>query len=159
MRRYLLPFALGVLLSACSTAKRGPIGFWSRQRYDQQLLRHGPWPMYYDTARQQPQARGRFRHGQYAGRWRYYGPTGALERTEKFVRQPYGLITVTVYDPSGRKRRLGQARLVDEPDGLHFFWFGDWQVFDTQGRQTAVEHYDQGVLRGTLVIPVDVPVP
>jgi antitoxin component YwqK of YwqJK toxin-antitoxin module len=139
-------------LASCSTAKHGPIGFWSSKRYDQQLRQHGPWPTYYDDAKTQPMALGRYRHGRYAGRWRYYAPNGTLERTERFARRPYGLITMTEYQAGGKKKRQGQARIVDEPHEIHFYWFGDWQVFDAQGRPVAVEHYENGVLRGTQLI-------
>ncbi|WP_375436197.1 toxin-antitoxin system YwqK family antitoxin [uncultured Hymenobacter sp.] len=151
----LVPYviALVALLSSCSTAKQGPIGFWSRQRYDQQLRQHGPWPTYYDDAKRQPMALGRFRHGRYVGRWRYYAPTGELERTERFARNSYNLISITEYQAGSKKKRQGQARILDEPDGVHFFWFGEWKVFDVEGRQTAVEHYDRGQLRGTQLIP------
>lgn len=150
---YLL--ALALALGSCSTAKHGPIGFWSQERYDKELRQHGPWPTYYDDAKHQPMALGRFRHGRYAGRWRYYAPDGTLERTEKFARKPYGLISITEYQAGGKKKRQGQARILDEPDGIHFFWFGDWKVFDVQGSQTAVEHYDRGKLRGTQLISID----
>ena len=156
MRPILYVSVLGVLLTGCTAAKHGPIGFWSSKRYDRQLQQHGPWPTYFDDAKKHPMALGRYRHGRYAGRWRYYAPTGELERTERFARRPYGLITITEYQPNGKKKRQGQARVLDEPDGVHFFWFGDWKLFDPQGQQMAVEHYDRGVLRGTQVIKVDV---
>jgi antitoxin component YwqK of YwqJK toxin-antitoxin module len=143
------------LLASCSTAKHGPIGFWSQKRYDKQLRQHGPWPTYYDDAERHPMALGRYRHGRYAGRWRYYAPNGEIERKERFARQPYGLISITEYQDGGKKKRQGQARILDEPDGIHFFWFGDWKVFDTQGHQVAVEHYDRGHLRGTQLIQID----
>lgn len=154
MRAILCLPALAALLSGCAPTAHGPIGFWSSKRYDAQLRQHGPWPTYYDDAKKQPMALGRYRHGRYAGRWRYYAPTGALERTERFARRPYGLITITDYQV-GKKKRQGQARILDEPDGVHFFWFGDWKVFDPQGQQIAVEHYDRGVLRGTQLLEVD----
>ena len=154
MRPALYVIVLVALLSACSTAKRGPIGFWSQKRYDKQLRQHGPWPTYYDDANRQPMALGRYRHGRYVGRWRYYAPTGEIERKERYAREPYGLISITEYQ-AGKKKRQGQARILDEPDGVHFFWFGDWKVFDTQGQQTAVEHYDRGKLRGTQLIPIN----
>lgn len=86
------------------------------------------------------------------GGWRYYAPTGELERTERFARKSYGLILITEYQAGGKKKRQGQARILDEPDGIHFFWFGDWKVFDAEGHQTAVEHYDRVKLRGTQLI-------
>ena len=146
---------LPALLSACSTAKKGPIGFWSSRRYDKELCQHGPWPTYYDDAKTQPMALGRYRHGRYAGRWRYYAPNGTLERTERFARRPYGLIAITEFQAGGKKKRQGQARMVNEPNEIHFYWFGDWQVFDGRGRPIAVEHYENGMLRGTQLMKVN----
>lgn len=104
-----VPVAL-VLLSACTNARHGPIGFWSSKRYDRQLRQHGPWPTCYDDAKKRPMALGRYRHGRYAGRWRCYAPTGALERTERFARRPYGLITITEYQEDNK--RSAKVRLV-----------------------------------------------
>ncbi|OUJ76270.1 toxin-antitoxin system YwqK family antitoxin [Hymenobacter crusticola] len=156
MSRYGFYFALLLLLGACTTIKNhGPIGFWSKQRYDQQLRQHGPWPAYYDATEQRYLARGRYRHGRYAGHWRYFGPTGVLERSERFAHHPYGLMTVTEYHPNGRKWRRGQARIVDEGKQIHFYWFGEWKVYDPAGQYLGIEHYDRGLLRGKRVLPSD----
>ncbi|WP_324673891.1 hypothetical protein [Hymenobacter sp. GOD-10R] len=143
-------------LGACAAVKRhGPIGFWSEQRYDKQLRQHGPWPAYYDAKNSRYLARGRYQHGLYAGRWRYYGPTGVVERMERFARRPYGLISVTEYHPNGHKWRSGQARIVDEGDKIHFYWFGTWKVFSPNGQYIGVEQYERGVLRGKRLVPID----
>ena len=156
MKHCLFCFVLLLLLGACTSSKQhGPIGFWSKQRYDKQLRKHGPWPAYYDSSNNHYLARGRYRHGLYAGRWRYYGPTGVIERKERFARRPYGLIIVTEYHPNGSKWRHGQARIVAEPEGPHFYWFGDWRVFDLAGQPLGVEHYERGVLHGKPVLLTD----
>jgi len=154
MSRFVICLPLLLLLGACTAIKEhGPIGFWSKQRYDRQLRKHGPWPAYYDAKRYL--ARGRYQHGRFAGRWRYFGPTGVMERSERFARQPYGLMTITEYHPNGRKWRRGQARIVDEGDQIHFYWFGEWKVYDLAGHYLGIEHYDRGLLRGKRVVPSD----
>lgn len=116
--------------------------FWQANRYDRQHEQHGCWRTYYDSLNLRPFTRGRYHHGRAVGRWRYYAPTGALDRTERHHRG--GLSTLTYYHPNGQVARRGQARVVEEPTGLHFFWFGPWLSFDEQGVPLKTEYYENG---------------
>lgn len=145
----LLSFALlGVLATACAPRlSSGPRGFWHTNRLDRHGDPIGRWNVYYDDAHAQPFTRGRYRHGQATGRWRYYAPTGALVRLERYRR--HGLSDITYYHPNGQVARQGQARVADEPDGLHFYWFGEWLSYSETGVLQKVETYQNGHLVST----------
>ncbi|GAB3230283.1 hypothetical protein GCM10027346_15890 [Hymenobacter seoulensis] len=137
---------LGLLGSGCVHVRSGPVGFWSRNRFDRGgEQRHGPWREYYDKEEQQLATRGRYRHGLPAGKWRTYQPSGSLERTEKFYRRPYGLVTISYFHPNNQLAKQGQARYRAEPSGARFFWFGEWKCYSTTGQRLPSEWYHEGV--------------
>ncbi|OWP63480.1 hypothetical protein CDA63_08875 [Hymenobacter amundsenii] len=133
---------------------RGPVGFWSRNRFDRSGdHRHGPWRGYLDARqKQQLLSKGRFRHGRAVGRWQYFSPTGERERTEQFHRHPAGLITLTIYHSNGRVARRGQARYESDAATDRFFWFGEWRCYNAAGRPLPPEHYVNGVRTDTQLV-------
>ncbi|MBX0291911.1 hypothetical protein K3G63_15770 [Hymenobacter sp. HSC-4F20] len=140
-----LLLASTLVLTSCATARRGPVGFWSHNRYDGGgEQRHGPWREYFDAQEQRLANRGRYQHGLPVGRWHTYTPTGQLERTERFYRHPYGLVRLTYYHPNGQVAKRGRARYRAEPTGAHFFWFGEWQRFAPDGQPLPSEWYLDG---------------
>ncbi|MGI4761876.1 MAG: toxin-antitoxin system YwqK family antitoxin [Janthinobacterium lividum] len=135
MPRLLLFSLLLALATACTSTK--PTG-----RADRQGDRQGRHRTYYDDARTQLFVRGRYRHGQPVGRWRYYAQAGYLQHKERYRR--HGLSDISYYYPSGRVAKQGHARLADEPDGLHFYWFGDWNYYSPAGALDSVQVYTLG---------------
>ncbi|RZK45796.1 MAG: hypothetical protein EOO59_20395 [Hymenobacter sp.] len=126
---------LAVIVAACTATP--PTG-----RFDRLGQRQGRHRAYYDDARTQLLTRGRYRHGQPVGRWRYYALAGELQRQERYRR--HGFSDVTYYYPSGQVARRGRARVIDEPSGAHFFWLGEWQHFSPAGTLDSVQRYELG---------------
>jgi hypothetical protein len=149
--RSLLFVVLGSLATACTSS-----------RYTEHLDRHdqrqGRWNTYYDDARTQLLTRGRYRHGQPVGRWRYYTLTGTIQRRERYRR--HGFSDITYYYPGGQVARQGRARVVEEPTGPHFYWLGEWSYYSTAGALDSVQTYDLGkrqntrYLTGSRLMPV-----
>ena len=145
MRVFLLVL-LPAVVGACATPRvsNTPRGFWHTNRLDRHGDPQGRWNVYYDSAQAKPFTQGRYRHGRPKGRWRYYSPVGGLVRQERYRR--HGFSDITYYHPNGRIARQGHARVADEPDGLHFYWFGDWLNYSESGRLQKVETYQGGKL-------------
>jgi len=127
------------LLASLATACAGSRAAEHVDRHDQ---RQGRWNTYYDDARTQLLTRGRYRHGQPVGRWRYYTLAGAVQRRERYHR--HGFSDITYYYPSGKVARQGRARVVEEPSGPHFYWLGDWNYYSLAGALDSVQTYDLG---------------
>jgi antitoxin component YwqK of YwqJK toxin-antitoxin module len=144
-----LSFALLVVLTtACAPRlSSGPRGFWHPNRLNRHGDPVGRWNLYYDEAHTKPLTRGRYRHGQATGRWYYYSPTGSLVRQERHRR--HGLSDLTYYHPNGQIARQGHARVSNEPDGLHFYWFGEWLSYSDSGTLQKIETYQNGRLVAT----------
>ena len=149
--RILLLALLSVVATACATSSprvaNGPRGFWHANRLDRHGDPQGRWHVYYDSAQARPLTRGRYRHGRAVGRWRYYAPVGGLVRQERYHR--HGFSDITYYHANGLVARRGQARVADEPDGLHFYWFGEWLSYSDTGTLQKVEIYQSGRLVAT----------
>lgn len=151
--RLSLLIALLGLLAACTTIRQhGPIGFWSRNRFHpEDDKRHGPWREYFDVASQHPANAGRYRHGLPVGRWRYYAPSGELEREERFYRSQPGLVAIRYYHPGGTIAKQGQARYSISDTNVRFFWFGEWKCYNTAGQPLPSEFYRNGRKTATLI--------
>ncbi|RSK46699.1 toxin-antitoxin system YwqK family antitoxin [Hymenobacter perfusus] len=148
----LLLFSLVISAPGCATvAKHKPIGFWSRNRFDGQDQRHGPWREYFDGAEQHLANRGRYRHGRSMGIWHYYTLTGAQERTERFYRRPYGLVRLSYFHPGGQLAKQGQARYRAEASVARFYWFGEWKCYSPTGQALPSEFYRNGHRTATLL--------
>lgn len=145
MVRVILCLLAAASLCSCSATK-GPIGFWSEHRYDAELRPHGPWRQHYPGPPPQVSVRQRYRHGRAAGRWRFYAPDGTQERTEQYIKK--GPIRITYFHANGNVLRKGQATVVQEPAGFHFFWFGEWPKYSADGQLLEIELYENGVLVG-----------
>ncbi|NVO31515.1 toxin-antitoxin system YwqK family antitoxin [Hymenobacter lapidiphilus] len=145
---------LSVSLFVLSNCTRAPVGFWSRNRFDQQELRHGPWHIYLDAQQQHLLNKGRYRHGREVGSWRYFSSSGLPERTEQFHRRPAGLITLTVYHPNGQIARRGKARYLSTAATERFFWFGEWRCYDEAGHPLPSEFYVNGIRTGMPLVPL-----
>lgn len=150
--RKLLPISLILLLlTGCSKQLvSGPRGFWKSNRFDRLGNQTGRWNVYYDSACIRPFTKGCYRHGTAVKCWRYYNPLGVLEREEHYHKK--GRSELTYYYPNGKVARKGQARMVNEPDGMHFYWFGKWPVYYLQGGLQKVEIYSEGKLVSTRAV-------
>ncbi|MEJ7665912.1 MAG: hypothetical protein WKG07_43545 [Hymenobacter sp.] len=127
---------LSTLTTACVGSRTAP------ERLDHHGQRQGRTRTYYDEAHTQLLTKGRYRHGQAVGRWRYYAQAGEPQRQERHRR--HGLSDITYYYPAGRVARRGRARTVDEPQGAHFYWFGEWQFYSPAGALDSVQMYEVG---------------
>ena len=136
MRSLLLFTLLSVLTTACTNFRAAP------ERLDRHGQRQGRTRIYYDEAHTQIFTKGRYRHGQAVGRWRYFNQASALQHQERYRR--HGISEVAYYYPTGRVARRGRARTVDEPDGAHFYWFGDWQFYSPAGALDSIRVYELG---------------
>ncbi|WP_266205598.1 toxin-antitoxin system YwqK family antitoxin [Pontibacter kalidii] len=118
--------------------------FWKINRFDQQDRFHGRWKIYLGDDRIVIR-NGRFRHGTEVGKWKYYYPSGTCYMIEKYNRRN-NIIEVQKFHENGNLARQGTARFIRSSLKDHYFWFGEWQVFDEQGIYSHTETYRSGHL-------------
>ncbi|OKL41510.1 toxin-antitoxin system YwqK family antitoxin [Pontibacter flavimaris] len=121
--------------------------FWKINRYDRQDRYHGRWKVYLGDERTVIR-NGRFRHGAEVGKWKYYYPSGTRYMVEKYNRRN-NIIEVQKFHENGNLARQGTARIIRSTFKDHYYWFGDWQVYDAQGNYSYTETYQSGNLVGS----------
>jgi len=103
--------------------------------------RHGKWIIYSDSTKTQIDNTGRYRKGIPKGTWKYYDKNGALNKKEKYR---WSKIYTTFYHPNGKIKKQGNAKIVQEEKILHFFYYGDWLVYDSTGALVKKQVYEKG---------------
>ena len=112
--------------------------------FDKNQEYHGRWKVYINDDKDLIR-NGRFRHGREVGTWYYYNPGGKLFMKEKYTRNS-PVIQVWRYHENGNVAKAGTAKLYRDATMAHYYWEGDWQVFDKQGNFTHTETYLKGNL-------------
>lgn len=126
-------------------APKGFLGF-NINRTDKDGNYHGRWKVYFGEDNTVIR-NGRFRHGHEVGTWRYFYPDGTRYMKEKYSRNSEQ-VKVEKYHENGNLARKGVARVIKTSTMDRYFWFGDWEVFDTNGNFSHIEVYDRGILIG-----------
>lgn len=103
--------------------------------------RHGKWIIYTDSTKKQIDNIGRYRKGVPKGIWKYYSENGTLLKQEKYW---LSKIYTSHYHPNGKIKKKGKAKIVQEEKTLHFYYYGDWLVYDTTGALTTKQFYKEG---------------
>lgn len=138
-----------LLLLVCLTAALGSCAgsrsLSKSNRSDHKGLAKGKWRTYQDSATQLLFTSGRYRHGRPVGTFRYYAPSGTLDRTESYARE--GLCEVLNWYPNGKVARRGQAQWVTgKGQAPRFFWYGPWTSYAEDGQVTSVDTYTDGTI-------------
>ncbi len=103
--------------------------------------RHGKWIIYSDSTQTHIDNMGRYRKGTPKGIWNYYDEKGNLIKKEKFR---FKKIYTTFYYSNGKVWQQGKAKNREEGKLLHFYFYGNWFVYDTLGRLIAKQVYKMG---------------
>lgn len=103
--------------------------------------RQGRWIIYQDSTNKQIDNIGRYRKGIPKGTWKYYDSQGHLIKKEKYL---FGKIKTNYYYPNGRIQKQGMARILISEKVLHYFYYGDWLTYDTNGVLITKQVYKDG---------------
>lgn len=101
--------------------------------------RQGKWIIYHDSTH--IDNIGRYRKGIPKGTWKYYDPQGLLLKQEKYR---FKKINTTYFHPNGKIQKQGKATIRQEEKTLHFFYYGDWLVYDSTGFLIKKQTYKEG---------------
>lgn len=145
MNRLLLFSLLLFLLVPLLSAAEQPVGKqwpFKKNRFDKEGRFHGRWKLYLPDDKTLLR-NGRFRHGKEVGKWRYYYPSGKLRKLEYHT---FGsdMFLIKFYHENGQLEKQGMAKVVETERDIHYFWYGTWQVYDSQGQFSHTEYYEKG---------------
>ena len=121
------------------------------QKMINRLNRHGQrtgkWIVYLDSAKTKKSTEGRYRKGNPVGKFYYYTMEGILERREI---SRFKVLKTTLYYPDKTIRFKGKARIDNETDKIHYYFFGKWKYYDEQGKLLKYCYYEKGKLIKTV---------
>lgn len=103
--------------------------------------RQGLWIVYQDSTNTRIDNIGRYRRGLPKGTWKYYDANGKLIKKEKHL---FRKIFIRQYHPNGKLQKKGQAKVVLTQNLIHYFYYGDWYVYDTSGTLIKKQFYKEG---------------
>lgn len=144
MMKRCLYFMLLVSMALPVQAQQKPKGIWPFRinRFDREGRFQGRWKVRVGD-NETLVWNGRFRHGREVGTWKYYYPSGKRLMVEKRKRnQDY--ILVKRFHENGNLAKEGRARLVTTGNIIRYYWFGNWKVYDENGRFSHREYYENG---------------
>ena len=108
----------------------------NRYRHHQ---KQGKWISYHDSALIDNISY--WRKGKPKGKWKFYDPEGHLIKTEKYR---FRKISNIYYHPNGKVYKKGMSKQVLEDKYLHFYYYGEWLVYDSTGVLAAKQIFDKG---------------
>ena len=56
------------------------------------------------------------------------------------------IIIITYYHDNGEIALKGQSKIVEVENDIHWFYFGDWSVYDENGKLIKIKKYENGEL-------------
>ncbi|MBL7890190.1 MAG: hypothetical protein JNL24_11585 [Bacteroidia bacterium] len=111
--------------------------------------RHGKWVIPFHNSDTLIDNTGRYRLGVPKGTWRYYDRNARLIKKEKYV---FRKIYTTQYHENGKIKRKGKAKIVINDTMIHYFYYGNWNVYDTAGVLIKKQTYKNGIKTGEQIL-------
>ncbi len=99
-------------------------------RFNKKGERTGKWITYSDSAKTKKIFEGKYKRGNTVGHCYYYTMDGILERKEVPRMKK---IKTTFYYPKGITRCRGNAKVENLPNKIHYYFYGRWKYYDTNG--------------------------
>lgn len=110
-------------------------------RYNKHGQRTGKWITYNDSAKLSKSIEGRYRNGNSKGTFYFYTLGGILERKEV---TRFKILKTSLYYADGKVQFKGKARIDNEIDKIHYYFFGKWTYYDTTGQILKYVYYEKG---------------
>ena len=126
-------FLLILILLCCSSCKINQIKNGQRE---------GLWIEKYDLESVQHKSIGKYRKDEEIKTWKFF-KNNKLYRKEIYKN---GFCIMTFYHDNGKIASQGKTKVVESPKERHWFYFGDWKFFDTNGKLHTIKKYTNGEL-------------
>jgi antitoxin component YwqK of YwqJK toxin-antitoxin module len=131
MRNYFITFLLLLLLISCKTA---PIN----QKANKQRV--GLWIEQCEIDTTTYKSIGKYKNGEPIKKWRYY-INNSIYKKETYRKNK---CVTTNYHPNGNIESKGKTNQITTDSKTHWFYFGDWNYYDENGKLISIKKYDKG---------------
>ncbi len=145
MKNILLLLSFALLCLPAYSIQQGK----KEKGFDKNGQRDGKWCTYYDQSKGIKDKVGKYKHGEQVGKWKYYTHEGILYKEERYNLRKHRIHT-KIYK-NGKLLKTGKARIVDEPDGIHYYWYGEWKYYNENGKLEKIIIYDNGKAVNTII--------
>lgn len=105
-------------------------------------LREGRWIEKYELDSLKYVSKGRFRHDEEIRTWKY-------RANKKLIKKEVyknGICYVTNYHPNGKIASIGKTTSQRTETERHWFYFGDWNFYNENGKLESIRYYEKGEL-------------
>lgn len=108
---------------------------------NQTKIRNGFWIEKYTKSESEILTiKGRYKNGEKKGTWKIFS-NDILYQKEIFKGN---ISKITSYFPNGKVMEKGHTKIDRTKDGVHWYYFGDWNYYDTEGQIIYIKRYENG---------------
>lgn len=120
----------GLLVAGCKT----------NQTKNQERI--GKW-IYKDTVNGIVyKSKGRYKKGIEVKTWKQFA-NGKCIKKEVYKN---GICHTINYFQNGKIASIGQTKMIETKENVHWYYFGDWKFYDKNGKMTFLKKYENGEL-------------
>lgn len=102
--------------------------------------REGLWIELYSQDSSHYRSVGTYRKGNPIKKWNYYLNNKIIKR-EKYKRN---ICVTTFYHENGKIQSKGKTKVESSDLNIHWYYFGDWNFFDAEGKLINIIKYNNG---------------
>ncbi|MFV8343415.1 hypothetical protein [Flavobacterium sp. XS2P39] len=102
--------------------------------------REGLWIELYSQDSSHYKSVGTYRKGNPIKKWSYYLNNKIIKR-EKYKRN---ICVTTFYHENGKIQSKGKTKVESSDLNIHWYYFGDWNFFDAEGKLINIIKYNNG---------------
>jgi hypothetical protein len=102
--------------------------------------REGLWIEQYTQDSSHYKSVGKYRKGDPVKKWNYYLNDKIIKR-EKYKSN---ICSTTFYHENGKIQSKGKTKMETSGKYVHWFYFGDWNFFNENGKLTTIKKYNNG---------------
>jgi antitoxin component YwqK of YwqJK toxin-antitoxin module len=128
MRQTIIIIGLVFLLFGCKTNQM------------KNKRREGLWIEQYAQDSSHYKSIGKYRKGDPIKKWRYY-LNGRIVKREKYKDN---ICSTTFYHENGKIKSKGKTKMETSDKYAHWFYFGDWNFFNEDGKLITIKKYNNG---------------
>ena len=111
-------------------------------------FRTGRWVEQYAQDSANYKSIGTYKKGDPVKKWRYY-LNGKIIKREKYNRS---ICKTIFYHENGKIQSRGMSKLDTTDKYAHWFYFGDWNYYNDDGKLTTIRKYNNGELLSEIKI-------
>ena len=109
-------------------------------------LRHGKWVTKTENENENFKYIERYKNGEEVKTWKTF-KNKKLYKKETHIKN---ICHISYYNENKKIESKGKSRYDKNSETAHWYYFGDWNFYNTDGRLTMTRKYENGVLQSEI---------